>query len=93
MLGNAFIEDVQERMGQMDTQYLTGLKNFLQHNNKDTVTSVEPAVSATPKLSSLLHAHLLLFTVFIHPSSSWYKAYACPANCHIQKTRRSHKRE
>ena len=27
-LGNAFIEDVQERMAQMDTQYLTGLKKF-----------------------------------------------------------------
>ena len=31
-LGNAFIEDVQERMRQMDTQYLTGLKKiFLQY--------------------------------------------------------------
>ena len=29
-LGNAFIEDVQDRMGQMDIQYLTGLKNSLQ---------------------------------------------------------------
>ena len=27
-LGNAFIEDVQDRMGQMDIQYLIGLKNF-----------------------------------------------------------------
>ena len=28
MLGNAFIKDVQERIGQMDTQYLTDYRNF-----------------------------------------------------------------
>ena len=43
-LGNAFIEDFQERITQVDTQYLT-------------VTNTEPAVSATPKLASLLHTY------------------------------------
>ena len=30
-LGNAFIEDFLERITQVDTQYLTGLKNYLQY--------------------------------------------------------------
>ena len=55
-LGNAFIEDVQERMAQMDTQYLTGSKKFFTVYI-DTVTNTEPAVSATPQLSSLLHTY------------------------------------
>ena len=55
-LGNAFIEDVQERMAQIDTQYLTGLKNFFTVY-METVTNTEPAVSATLKLSSLLHTY------------------------------------
>ena len=55
-LGNAFIEDFQERITQVDTQYLTGLKNFFTVY-LDTVTNTEPAVSATPKLASLLHTY------------------------------------
>ena len=55
-LGMAFTEDVQERMKQMDVQYLTGLKNFFTVY-MDTVTNTEPAVSATPKLASLLHTY------------------------------------
>ena len=55
-LGNAFIEDVQERMAQMDIQYLTGLKKFFTVY-METVTNTEPAVSATPILSSLLHTY------------------------------------
>ena len=55
-LGNTFIEDVQDRMGQMDVQYLTGLKKFFTVY-MDTVKNTEPAVSATPKLSSLLHTY------------------------------------
>ena len=55
-LGNAFIEDFQERITQVDTQYLTGLKKYLQLY-QDTVTNTKPAVSATPKLASLLHTY------------------------------------
>ena len=48
-LGNSFTEDVQERIAQMDTQYLTGLKKFFRVYI-ETVTNTEPAVSATPIL-------------------------------------------
>ena len=64
-LGNAFIEDVQERIGQMDTQYLTGLQKMFTAY-MDTVTSTEPTVSATPKLASLLHT--FLHSLHPHPS-------------------------
>ena len=55
-LGNAFMEDVQQRMAQMDMQYLTGLNKFFTVYI-DTINSTEPATSATPKLSSLLHTY------------------------------------
>ena len=46
-------EDVNEHTKQMDIQYLRILKSYL-----DTVSSTEPVLSATPKLSSLLHTYL-----------------------------------
>lgn len=55
-LGNAFIEDVQDRTQHLDMQYLTGLKRFFTVY-LDTVTNTEPAISATPKLASLLHTY------------------------------------
>ena len=55
-LGNAFIEDVQDRTQHLDMQYLTGLKRFCTVY-LDTVTNTEPAISATPKLASLLHTY------------------------------------
>ena len=76
-LGNAFIEDVQDRMGQMDIQYRTGLKKFFTVY-MDTVKNTEPAVSATQKLSSLLH------TYFSQSSSS-------TAQVHVAGTRRMKK--
>ena len=82
-LGNTFIEDVlQDRMGQMDIQYLTGLKKFFTVY-MDTVKDTEPAVSATPKLSSLLH------TYFSQPSSSATQV----AGMHVQPTAISRRRE
>ena len=55
-LGNAFIEDFQEIIIQVDTQYLTGLKKrFTVY--LDTVTNTEPAVSVISKLASLLHTY------------------------------------
>ena len=83
-LGNAFIEDVQERMAQMDTQYLTGLKKFFTVYI-DTVTNTEPAVSATPQLSSLLH------TYFSKQSSSIQVAGT--RRMHVQPTAISRRRE
>ena len=54
-LGNSFIEDVQERIAQMDTQYLTGFRGYME-----TVTNTKRAVSATPMLFNITTAHLLL---------------------------------
>ena len=84
-LGNAFIEDVQGRMGQMDIQYLTGLKKFFTVY-MDTVSNAEPAVSATPKLASLLH------TYFSQSSSSATKV-AGTRCMHVQPTAISRRRE
>ena len=50
---------IQDRMGQMDIQYLTGLKKFFTVY-MDTLKNTEPAASATPKLASLLHTSLSL---------------------------------
>ena len=61
-LGNVFIEDVQDRMGQMDIQYLTGLKKFFTVY-MDTVRNTEPAVSATPKLD---HSYILTSLSRLH---------------------------
>ena len=48
----AFVEDVSKRMKQKDIQYLLGLKKFFIIY-LDTVSSTEPELSATPKLSIL----------------------------------------
>lgn len=53
-LGSDFCKDVTERIAEKDIQYLTGLKKFFTVYLR-TVTEAEPAISATPKLSSLLH--------------------------------------
>ena len=85
-LGNAFVEDGQERTQQLDIQYLTGLKKFFIWTQ-----------SQTQNQQSLLHQNLhhcytlILSKVLL--SSSWYKTHACSANCHIKTTRRSHKRK
>ena len=55
-LGNTFIQDVQDRVQQLDIQYLTGLKNFFTVY-MDTVAKTEPTTSATPRLASLLHTY------------------------------------
>ena len=52
----SFVEDVSKRTKQMDLQYLLGLKKFFSIY-LDTVSSTEPQLSATPKLSSLLHTY------------------------------------
>ena len=56
-LGNTFIEDVQERIKQVDIQYLSGLKKFFT-TYLDMVTLTEPTHLATPKLASLLQTSL-----------------------------------
>ena len=68
-LGNAFVEDVRERMGQMDTQYLTGLQNFYSiyygHRNEYRTNSLRYSKTC------IATSYLLFSTVFIniHPSS------------------------
>ena len=52
----SFVEDVSKRTKQMDTQYLLGLKKFFS-TYLETVSGSEPELSATPKLSSLLHTY------------------------------------
>ena len=52
----SFVEDVSKRMKQKDIQYLLGLKKFFSIY-LDTVSSTEPELSATLKLSSLLHTY------------------------------------
>ena len=56
-LGNAFIEDVQERITQMDTPYLTGLKQFFSvHGNCCNYRTSSFSYSKT----FITTAHLLL---------------------------------
>ena len=55
-LGNKFIDDVQERVKQVDYQYLNGLKKFFTVY-LDTVAKAEPTNSATPRLATLLHTY------------------------------------
>lgn len=55
-LGNHFITDVEERMEQLDIQYLNGLKKFF-NVYLETVALTEPTSCATPKLASLLHTY------------------------------------
>ena len=83
-LGSAFVEDVQERMKEMDTQYLTGLKNFFTVY-MDTIRNTEPASSATPKFASLLHTHL-------SPQSTVTQV-AGTRHMHVQPTAISRRRE
>ena len=82
-LGNVFIEDIQDRMGQMNIQYLTGLKKFFTVY-MDTVRNTEPAVSATPKLS-------LLHTYFSQSSST--TQIAGTRRMHVQPMAISRRRE
>lgn len=55
-LGVAFFHDIEERIEEMDQQYLTGLKRFFTVY-LETVERNEPASSSTPQLSSLLHTY------------------------------------
>ena len=50
----SFVEYVSKHMKEMEIQYLVGLKKFFSIY-LDTVSNTEPKLSATPKLSSLLH--------------------------------------
>ena len=52
-MGSKFLE---ERAKEIEIQYLNGLKKFFTVY-LDTVASTEPAISATPKLASLLHTY------------------------------------
>ena len=52
----SFVDDVCKRTKQIDTQYLLGLKKFFSVY-LDTVSDTEPELSATPKLSRLLHTY------------------------------------
>ena len=54
-----FVDDVCEHTKQMDTQYLLGLKKFFSVY-LDTVSNTEPELSATPKLTTLLHTYIRL---------------------------------
>ena len=83
-LGSAFVEDVQERMKTMDTQYLTGLRRFFTVY-MDTIRNTEPASSATPKLASLLHTYL-------SPQSTVTQV-AGTRHMHVQPTAISRRRE
>lgn len=47
---------MNDRVKQLDNQYLTGLKNFFTVY-LDTVAKTEPTCSATPRLASLLHTY------------------------------------
>ena len=53
-LCNSFVEDVGERVKTLDVQYLTGLKKFYQ----ETIESIEPTSSATPKLSYVIVTYI-----------------------------------
>ena len=55
-LRNEFISDIDSRIEQMDTNYISSLNKFLTRY-MDTVKKIEPLNSATPQLSSLLHSH------------------------------------
>ena len=83
-LGNALIDDFQERITQVDTQYLTGLKKLFTVY-LDTVTNTEPAVSATPKLASLLHTYFSVQPLQTRVPGTRYM--------HVQPTAISRRRE
>ena len=83
-LCNSFIEDVSEWMKQVDIQYLLGLKKFFTIY-METISTIEPTVSATPKLSSLLHTYLF-FKRKQPNSESWVSPHECLANSHFKET-------
>ena len=56
-LGNAFIEDFLERITQVDTQYLTGLKNYLQY----IWTQLQTQNQQSLLLLSLQHCYIHTF--------------------------------
>ena len=84
-LGNTFIEDVQERIKQVDIHYLSGLKKFFT-TYLDMVTSTEPTTSATPKLASLLHT-------YFSQQTSLSQKVAGTRHMHVQPTAISRRRE
>ena len=55
-LSSQFVSDVEQRIQQLDTQYLTGIKKFFQVYI-GTIHSLEPNTCATPHLASLLHTY------------------------------------
>lgn len=83
-LGTAFIKDVEERIQKLDLQYLTGLKKFFTVY-MDTIDKTEPATSATPKLSSLLHTYFSKSSSIAHVAGS--------RHMHVQPTAISRRRE
>lgn len=83
-LGNAFVEDVQERLKEVDLQYLSGLKKFFT-TYLDIVRNTEPVTSATPKLATILH------TYFSRPQSTSTQI-AGTRHMHVQPTSISRRR-
>ena len=56
-LCDQFVSDVKQRIKQLDTQYLSGIRKFFV-TYLNTIQTTEPATSATPQLGSLLHTHI-----------------------------------
>ena len=67
-LGDAFCKDARDRIQTMDIQFLTGLKKFKVY--METVNQSEPAICATPKLSSLLHTYFTKSNSTTHVAGS-----------------------
>ena len=84
-LCNSFVEDVGERMKTLDVQYLTGLKKFFSIY-LETVESIEPTSSATPKLSSLLHT-------YFSTTEKTLSSVAGTRKMHVQPTAISRRRQ
>lgn len=82
-LGVAFFQDVNKRIETMDQQYLTGLKKFFTVY-LETVEHTEPASSATPQLSSLLHTYFTKSSNTVHVTGS--------RRIHVQPTAISRRR-
>ena len=80
----SFVEYMSKRTKQMDIQYLLRLKKFFSIY-LDTVSSTEPQLSVTPKLSSLLH------TYFYFNDKRLQLDYCC--RIHVQLTAISQRRE
>ena len=55
-LSSQFVSDVEQRIQQLDMQYLTGIKKFFQVYI-GTIHSLEPNTCTTPHLASLLHTY------------------------------------